>query len=58
MHAFIEKLLSFFSEREHWKVANEKILQEKKRLEYQKEEDDIKIKEYTVRLFSFGCSKF
>ncbi|XP_058045528.1 centrosomal protein of 290 kDa isoform X2 [Ahaetulla prasina] len=35
------------SEREHWKVANEKILQEKKRLEYQKEEDDIKIKEYT-----------
>lgn len=52
MHAFIEKILSFFSEREHWKVANEKILQEKKRLEYQKEEDDIKIKEYTVRLFS------
>ncbi|XP_026554932.1 centrosomal protein of 290 kDa [Pseudonaja textilis] len=35
------------SEREHWKAANEKILQEKKRLEYQKEEDDIKIKEYT-----------
>ncbi|KAK9399757.1 putative centrosomal protein [Crotalus adamanteus] len=35
------------SEREHWQVANEKILQEKKRLEYQKEEDDIKIKEYT-----------
>ncbi|XP_032076483.1 centrosomal protein of 290 kDa isoform X2 [Thamnophis elegans] len=35
------------SEREHWKVVNEKILQEKKRLEYQKEEDDTKIKEYT-----------
>ncbi|KAM3833500.1 centrosomal protein of 290 kDa isoform 2-T2 [Vipera latastei] len=35
------------SEREHWQVANEKILQEKKRLEYQKEEDDAKIKEYT-----------
>uniref|UniRef100_A0A8C5SU49 Centrosomal protein 290 n=1 Tax=Laticauda laticaudata TaxID=8630 RepID=A0A8C5SU49_LATLA len=38
------------SEREHWKAANEKILQEKKRLEYQKEEDDIKIKEYTYLL--------
>ncbi|XP_026549353.1 centrosomal protein of 290 kDa isoform X2 [Notechis scutatus] len=35
------------SEKEHWKAANEKILQEKKRLEYQKEEDDIKIKQYT-----------
>ncbi|XP_070611887.1 centrosomal protein of 290 kDa isoform X3 [Erythrolamprus reginae] len=34
-------------EKEHWKVANEKILQENKRLEYQKEEDDIKIKQYT-----------
>ncbi|XP_025022955.1 centrosomal protein of 290 kDa [Python bivittatus] len=35
------------SEREHWQADNEKILQEKKRLEYQKEQDDIKIKEYS-----------
>ncbi|KAM6438081.1 centrosomal protein of 290 kDa [Liasis olivaceus] len=35
------------SEREHWQAGNEKILQEKKRLEYQKEQDDIKIKEYS-----------
>ncbi|XP_063165029.1 centrosomal protein of 290 kDa [Candoia aspera] len=35
------------SEREHWQADNEKILQEKKRFEYQKEQDDIKIKEYS-----------
>ncbi|XP_053262728.1 centrosomal protein of 290 kDa isoform X1 [Podarcis raffonei] len=34
------------SEREHWHTAGEKIQEEKKRLEHQKEQDDVKIKEY------------
>ncbi|XP_048357510.1 centrosomal protein of 290 kDa [Sphaerodactylus townsendi] len=34
------------SEREHWRTTGEKLKEEKKKLEYQKEQDDIKIKEY------------
>ncbi|KAH0616729.1 hypothetical protein JD844_028086 [Phrynosoma platyrhinos] len=33
-------------EREHWQTSGEKIQEEKRKLEYQKEQDDIKIKEY------------
>nr|XP_060633338.1 centrosomal protein of 290 kDa isoform X6 [Anolis sagrei ordinatus] len=34
------------SEREHWQTVDEKIQEEKRKLEYQKEQDDIKLKEY------------
>ncbi|XP_054845400.1 centrosomal protein of 290 kDa [Eublepharis macularius] len=34
------------SEREHWQTTHEKLKEEKKKLEYQKEQDDVKIKEY------------
>uniref|UniRef100_A0A8D2LT60 Centrosomal protein 290 n=1 Tax=Varanus komodoensis TaxID=61221 RepID=A0A8D2LT60_VARKO len=34
------------SEREHWQTDGKKIQEEKKKLEFQKEQDDIKIKEY------------
>ncbi|XP_015262907.1 PREDICTED: centrosomal protein of 290 kDa [Gekko japonicus] len=34
------------SEKEHWQTTGEKLKEEKKKLECQKEQDDIKIKEY------------
>lgn len=40
-----------FSEREHWQTAGEKMQEEKQKMEYQKEQDDIKIKEYYVSMF-------
>ncbi|XP_066489245.1 centrosomal protein of 290 kDa isoform X2 [Tiliqua scincoides] len=34
------------SEKQHWQTTGEKVQEEKQKLEYQKEQDDIKIKEY------------
>lgn len=45
---FTKHPFTYFSEREHWHTAGEKIQEEKKRLEHQKEQDDVKIKEYYV----------
>lgn len=52
-HLVFVKIAAFFSEKEQWQSDSEKIKEEKRKLENQKEQDDIKIKEYSVSIGSF-----